>query len=47
MLWAETLMLGLQAFCCVEACLRSMWWKSLYWCGAFILTLAIVKGLRS
>jgi len=47
MLWAEACMLLLQVFCCGEAALRGLWWKALYWLGAFILTVAIVKGLKS
>ena len=47
MVWAEWAMLGLQVFCCGESFIKSMWWKTLYWFGAFILTLAIVKGMRS
>lgn len=47
MMWAEGAMLALQVFCCGEACFRGLWWKALYWFGAFLLTLAIVKGLKS
>lgn len=44
---AETAMLVLQVVCCGEAIYRGQYWKSLYWLGAFILTLAIVKGLKA
>lgn len=40
-------MLLLQVGCLVEALWKGMYWKALYWLGAFFLTLAIVKGLRS
>ncbi len=47
MLVSEGLMLVLQAFCFGEACYRGLVWKALYLFGAFLLTLAIVKGLKS
>lgn len=43
----ETLMLMLQVGCFGEALVKGMYWKALYWFGAFFLTLAIVKGLRA
>lgn len=46
-MWAESIMLVLQMFCCGEACLRGLWWKTLYWFGAFLLTVAIMRGLKS
>ena len=42
----ELLMLILQVGCTVEAACRGMWWKALYWVGAFVITIAIVKGIR-
>ncbi|KKN68047.1 hypothetical protein LCGC14_0455010 [marine sediment metagenome] len=47
MTWAEGLMMLLQLICCSESCARGMGWKALYWFGAFLLTVAIVKGLKS
>ncbi len=47
MLLSEGLMLVLQAFCFGEACYRGLVWKALYWSGAFLLTVAIVKGLKT
>lgn len=47
MLWAEAAMLGLQVFCCGESMCRGLWWKALYWFGAFLLTIAIVRGLKT
>lgn len=43
----EGLMLGLQLLCCVEAIYNNLLWKALYWFGAFLITVAIVKGMRS
>lgn len=43
----EGIMLVLQAGACIESACRGLWWKTLYWFGAFFLTLAIVKGLKS
>lgn len=43
----EALVLLLQVGCCVEALCKGLWWKALYWLGAFLLTVAIVKGLRT
>ncbi len=47
MSWAEGAMLGLQVVCCGEALCRGQWWKALYWAGAFALTLAVVKGIKT
>ena len=46
-MWAEQIMMALQVFCCGEALCRGLYWKALYWFGAFLLTIAIVKGLKS
>ncbi len=46
MTWAEGAMLVLQAVCCGESCFRGTWWKALYWFGALLLTIAVVKGLK-
>lgn len=47
MTWIEGLMLGLQVVCCGEAAYRGLGWKALYWGGAFVLTLAVVKGIKT
>lgn len=47
MMWSEVAMLALQIFCGSEAALRGSWWKALYWAGAAILTVAIVRGMKS
>ena len=47
MIGMEGLMLLLQAGCCVESAYRGLWWKSLYWLGAFVITIAVVKGIKS
>ncbi len=47
MFLSEGLMLGLQVLCFGEACYRGLLWKALYWLGAFLLTLAIVRGLKT
>ncbi len=46
MMWSEVAMLSLQVACLGEALYKGFWWKALYWAGAFILTVAIVKGLQ-
>lgn len=43
----ETLMLVLQLGCLAECMYKGLFWKSLYWVGAFVLTLAVVKGIKS
>ena len=40
-------MLALQVGCFIEALSKGLYWKAVYWLGAFILTLAVVKGLKS
>lgn len=47
MMWAESCMLLLQIVCTVEAASRGLWWKALYWFGALLLTIAIVKGMKT
>ena len=44
---AEGVMLLLQVVCCGEAAYRGLGWKALYWVGAFVLTLAVVKGIKT
>jgi hypothetical protein len=46
MMWSEVAVLVLQVLCLGESLYNSQWWKALYWFGAFILTLAIVKGMQ-
>lgn len=43
----EVAMLVLQVVCCGEAAYRGLGWKALYWAGAFVLTLAVVKGIKT
>jgi hypothetical protein len=38
-------MMVLQVGCCLGACWKEKWWQALYWFGAALLTLAVVKGL--
>jgi len=40
-------MLILQVGCTVEAVYRGMYWKALYWVGAFAITISIIKGIKS
>lgn len=47
MTWIEGGMLLLQVVCCGEAAYRGLGWKALYWGGAFALTLAVVKGIKT
>lgn len=47
MTWAEGAMLLLQVVACGEAAYRGMGWKAMYWGGAFVLTLAVVKGIKT
>jgi len=47
MTFFEGAMLSLQLICCGESLGSGMWWKSVYWGGAFVLTLAVVKGLKA
>lgn len=42
----EGLMLLLQVACCGGAVWRGDNWKALYWLGAFVVTLAVVKGIK-
>lgn len=43
----ELAMMALQLCCCVGALGKGLPWRALYWFAAFILTLAVVKGLNS
>ena len=43
----ETMMLALQVICLAGAVFDGQKWKALYWAGAFALTLAVVKGLKT
>lgn len=47
MMWSELLMLMLQGWCALEAMYRGTWCKAMYWIGAFILTVAVVKGIKT
>lgn len=38
-------MLLLQAGASIHAGIQCQWYKALYWGGAFLLTVAIVKGM--
>jgi len=42
----EWILLVFYVVLAVQCGLEGKWWKSLYWVGAFILTLAVVKGLN-
>lgn len=42
----EGCILILQIVCTFEAVTRGAWWKVLYWFGALLLTVAIVKGMK-
>lgn len=46
-MWLEGIMLALQLACMGQAVYLGLWWKSLYWLGAFILTLAVMRGINS
>lgn len=39
-------MLLLQAGASLHAGFQQQWWKALYWFGALILTVAIIKGME-
>jgi hypothetical protein len=39
-------MLAMQAGACTYSMYNGMYYKALYWVGAFVLTLAVVKGLN-
>jgi hypothetical protein len=43
----ELAMVLLQAGCCIEALAKGLYWKALYWAGASILTVAVMRGLRA
>ncbi len=42
----EAMMLGLQLGCCTGALYRGCGWKALYWLGAFVVTLAVIRGIK-
>lgn len=43
----EGTVLALQLGSTVHAVWSHSWWRALYWGGAFLLTLAVVKGMRT
>jgi len=42
----EIAILILQVGCVVESMCRGNWWKALYWFGALLLTVAVVRGIK-
>lgn len=42
----EWVLLVLYVWLSVRAAHCGLWWRSLYWLGAFLLSLAVVRGLN-
>ncbi len=43
----QFVLIVLLGLCTVEAAWHGMWWKALYWFGALLVTVAVVKGIKT